>query len=306
MVTFGKPFTFFASYGTNLPQTTKSVQYIELRPEQPSKDFMPGRGLNSTCLSNPIEGTNGGYDSPRSCIIFPNDAANRATLVNSTGFFRTVSNYSSINQLYLSDDFAVLGPAEPPSDIDFQATSFGSKSKCKVVTGLCDAKSTAGARTLYPSMNNFVCNSTMAGLNMTGNFDNVLAPTNISGLRTGPPVTNLTDPDNSDIPPALIILGENTMAPNDFLIGLQYFYDAEKLNQTEIGGPRYGAPNPHELHWAMAWRVPFTTPLTFAPPDPKDIADVGITRVAAGGSQGLLSCDTEISEVVRSCSHSFS
>lgn len=291
-------------------QGTKPVQYLELRPEQPSQAFAPGRGFNSTCLNYP-EGIRGGYDSPIACIIYPNDAVNIPQLLNETEFFRTAANYSDVNQVYLSDGYAVLGPAKPPLDLDFQARSFGSQTSCRVVTGLCGAHSTVGARIVYPSSLNFVCNTTMAGLNMTGNFQNVLAPLNSSGLTTGPAVTDAGQGNNTY--PALIVLGGNTIVGNSFSIGFQYFNDLQKLKQTPELNEYHGlGEDRNQLYWALVWRVPFSTTLThgYSPPyinDDTVAADtpvtnetvaVGVSTASTGGSLGILSCETNISKVI--------
>ena len=117
------------------------------------------------------------------------DAVNKPELINRTEFVKTAANFSQINQMYLRDGFTVLGPANPPADFDFQADTFGSHTSCRAVTGLCGANNTAGARHPAPSDYNFVCNASVAGLNMTGHFINDLEPdidlsvTNSSGSR---------------------------------------------------------------------------------------------------------------------------
>ena len=250
------------------------------------------------------EGINGDLDIPISCITLANDAVNKPQLFNETEFFRTAANYSDVNQVYLSDGYAVLGPAKPPLDLVFQATSFGSQTSCRAVTGLCGANSTAGERHVFPSSSNFVCNTTVAGLNMTGNFQNVIAPND-------EPVTGAGQGSNTSS--ALIILGGNTMVGNSFSIGFQYFDDSQKLKQTPALNEYYGlAEDRHQLYWALVWHVPFSTTLTDiyeARPDKNDTLDAttpvengaaaaGVSTAGTGGSVGILSCETNISEVV--------
>ena len=155
----------------------------------------------------------------------------------------------------------MLGPVNPSLDLDFQATGFGSQILCRAVTGLCGANSTAGARILIPSDFNFVCNATTAGLSMTGNFLNVLAPPNESGSSSGPDVTDTTQGNGTS--PALVVLGGNTISGNSFSIGFQYFDDSQGLAQTPKLDVHYGSgEDRHQLYWALVWWAPFSTVLT--------------------------------------------
>jgi hypothetical protein len=65
------------------------------------------------------------------------DAVNHEKLKNQTEFVRTAGNQSAINQVYFRDGHAVLGPYNPPLDLDFQATSFASETSCRVVSSEC-------------------------------------------------------------------------------------------------------------------------------------------------------------------------
>ena len=232
---------------------------------------------------------------------------NSPTLVNRTEFVRTAANSSMINQLYMSDGFAVLGPANPPIDFDFQADTFGSQTSCRPVTGLCGANSTRGQRIVYPSDYNFACNASVAGLNMTGNFFSVLAPRNEStGASSGPPVTDGSDGrKNKGVLPAFFVLGGNTIGGNTYPIGFQYFNDSQKLRQRETPdenfGYRWEDANDSYLHWAMVWRADFDSPIgSYGERDnnPNNVSAVGISDVDSGGSLGILSCDTNIYELV--------
>ena len=228
-------------------------------------------------------------------MIYPNDAVNTPQLLNETKFFRTAANTSDVNLVYLSDGYAMLGPTNPPLDLDFQATGYGSQTSCRVLTGLCGANSTAGDRILFPSDFNFVCNATIAGLNMTGSFLNVIAP---NGDNQG---------DSTN--PALVVLGGNTIAWNSFSIGFQYFDDSQKLTQTPNLDESYGSSEDrHQLYWALVWWAPISTVLTHTPgenstwdtPVINETAAVGVSTASyKGGSVGILSCETNISEVVR-------
>ena len=303
--------TALFSTALNSDQGTRSVLYLELRPEQPSQAFTLGRAFNSTCLSNPSGIFNDTIEGPTSCMIDLIDAnlinASAPQLLNETEFFRTAANTSNVNLVYLSDGYAVLGPAKPPLDLDFQATGFGSQTSCRAITGLCDTQSTEGDELVWPSNFNFVCNATVAGLNMTGNFLDVLA---LPG--SGPAVTNATQGNKTD--PYQVVLGGNTINGNSYSIGFQYFNDSQRLEQTPILNPYYGTggEDRHQLYWALVWWAPFTTVLTNGgtplgmnatlisdTPVTNETAAVGGSIGSREGSLGILSCETNISEVVR-------
>ena len=288
--------------------------YLELRPEQPSQAFAPGREFNSTCLTYPA-GNDGSYDIPFSCILELNDVPS-PQLLNETEFVRTAANSSDVNQVYWSDGYAVLGPAEPPLDLDFQATGFGSQTSCRALTGLCGANSTFGLTVGLGitdfSVFNFVCNATIAGLNMTGNFLNALAPLDEnSGLSSGPAVSDGTQGNTTNS--GSVVLGGNTIAGNSFSIGFQYFNDSQRLAQTPKLDEYYGSGEDlHQLYWALVWWAPITTVLTHGStpsgmnvtlaketPVTYETAAVGVTTAEKGGSFGILGCETNISEVVR-------
>ena len=205
----------------------------------------------------------------------------------------------------------MLGPAKPPLDLEFQATGFGSQTSCRALTGLCGANSTVGERIPYPSDFNFVCNATIAGLSMTGNFLNVLAPLNESGLSSGPAVTDATQGNKTD--PTLVVLGGNTIVGNSFSIGFQYFNDSQRLAQTPRLDEYYGSgEDRHQLYWALVWWAPFSTVLTHGytgagvnatlawdTPVTNETAAVGVSTASIGGFVGILACETNVSEVVR-------
>ena len=244
-------------------------------------------------------------------------ASSNPQLLNETEFVRTAANSSDVNLVYLSDGYAVLGPAKPPLDLDFQATGFGSQTSCRALTGLCGANSTVGGAIPNPSDFNFVCNATIAGLNMTGNFLNVLAPLNDSGMSTGPAVSDGTYGNETYF--NSVVLGGNTIAGNSFSIGFQYFNDSQRLAQTPNLDKFFGSgEDRHQLYWALVWWAPITTVLThgstpsgmnitlaFDTPVTNETVAVGVSSNSRGGSFGILSCETNISEIVGcSCTNS--
>lgn len=230
-------------------------------------------------------------------MIVPNRASFIPQLLDETEFFRTAANTSNVNLVYSSDGYAVLGPANPPLDLDFQATSFGSQTSCRTLTGLCTAQSTVGDGMVVPSKFNFVCNATVAGLNMTGNFLNLLAPLDESGSSSGLAVTNATQGNDTD--PYKVVLGGNTIVGDSFSIGFQYFDNSQRLAQTPSLDEYYGSggDDRHQLYWALVWWAPFTTMLTrdYNPseinatlasetPVTNETAAVGVSTASKGGS----------------------
>lgn len=275
---------------------------------------MPGRDLNGNCLGYPP------YSSlnpappqgfPAYCIVDLGEVAENADvpqLFNRTEFLKTAGNFSSLNRVYLSNGYAVLGPAEPPQHIDFQATSFAAKSSCRAVTTLCGLMSTFNKLSADVSQFNFVCNSTGAGLNMTGNFLNVLAPlkdNKTTGLEVDDAIID------GEVVPNQVVLGGNTIAGNSFDIGFQFFKDAEKQQQTPTPDMYTGLPGDDEavrdqnqIHWALAWYAPFSSPLDGAVGQRSGNGTAAVYKNGRSkdGSFGILSCDTNISEVVgQSC-----
>jgi hypothetical protein len=96
------------------------------------------------------------------CLFLPPDH-DEFTLIDEAEYTKTGNNLSDINQLYLGDEgHTLLGPAEIPTGLGFQATSFGSRTSCEIVTDLCHVNSSASAA--YESVS---CNVTAAGLNLT-------------------------------------------------------------------------------------------------------------------------------------------
>ena len=293
---------------TNSLQGTKSVQYLEMRPEN-TQAFLPGRGLSTQCLSNPYGNATtpeGGIDSsiPTGCIIFRGDAVNQPTLANQTEFVRTAGNQSVINQVYYYYAQAVLGPYSPPPEVDFEATSFGSHTACRVVTSECGAQSVTGARNPYPWSFNFKCNDT-AGLNLTGNFQSLMVdpkfpslglPANLSGAPNG-------DPDTQ-------IQKGNSMLLTPYDMAFQYFYDTAKHKQIDSHLGNVIEDDKHQLNWAVAFNLHLNWAFWIENNNPSGFpiqndsnqlnpwAALNLVGDASGGASGVMSCQTNISEIV--------
>ena len=275
-----------------------------MRPDHPEA-FSPGRGLSSTCLNNPdglLTRPDGSIDSsvPHNCIVFIGDAVNEDTLINQTEFVRTAGNQSAINQIYYHDGHAVLGPYNPPLDLEFEATSFGSKTSCRVVTSECGAKSITGARNPYPWGSNFKCNDT-AGLNITGNFL-ALKPDPQNPELGLPP--KLSGAPSSD-PDAQIQKG-NSM----YDMAFQYFNDSAKQQQIDNHLGKGITNDTSQLNWAMVFQLhlnwafwiennnPSGFPIKNATNELNPWAALNLVGNVNGGANGILSCQTNISEIV--------
>ncbi len=181
----------------------------------------------------------------------------------------------------------MLGPAHIPDNLDFQATSYGSHTECRIVTTQCGAVSTHGEA---PSIGNFVCNNTMAGLNMTGNF--YLLGQALESYWGGP--------NNSS---GIEIENVNTMSQSSFTFGFQYFDDSAKQEQVEqpsmhgLGIDESGVVLniTNQYFWALAFSLP-----SFAEGAQPDNPWAGLDLVADRGigAEGIMSCETNISEIV--------
>ncbi len=156
-----------------------------MKPSDSFLDFNPGRGLNPTCLN----GSNfqGGLPMP-GCVTLggvENGAggANPVKLVGYSEYLKTASNKSAINQVYMTKDMAILGPAYPPINVDFEATSFASNTRCHMVTTLCDAQASSGAEPYLDADISFNCSVAVAGLNFTGNFSQLSGTTGTTAQK---------------------------------------------------------------------------------------------------------------------------
>ena len=217
------------------------------------------------------------------CIVDPGDPYNQPVLINQTEYMKTAGNVSDLNQVYLGFhdglQYSVLGPAHIPDDFDFQTTSYGSHTECHLVTTQCGAVSAPRARFAKPWDFNFVCNNTMAGLNMTGNFANLGQATESYANSA----SNVSD--------GMRVEDINTMNPSSFGFGFQYFKDSAKQIQ---GANEYIADH---YFWAMAFSLDIY--LYHGMQSGNPWAKLNLVASTRGGPEGIMSCVTNISEIVR-------
>ena len=236
-------------------------------------------------------------------------------LINQSEYVKTVGNISDLNKVYLGFyeglQYSVLGPAHIPDDIDFQATSYGSHTECRLVTTQCGAKSPYEDfdPDLQPDAENFVCNNTMAGLNMTGNF-----------AHLGQSIESYLGGDNNDSTTDEPIENVNTTAQSNFHFEFQYFYDSAKQKQVpqlknsgfsivESGpisiifglgavenGPISNMTN--QYFWAFAFSLDIFPSLNNKAQTNNPWAGLNLVVSTQGAPEGIMSCETNISEIV--------
>ena len=291
---------------TDLLQSTKSVQYLEMRPRAAPDWFNPGRGVKQSCLDNASGMDENGTFEVAGCIIFPGDAVNQPVLINQTEYIKTTENVSDLNKVFLGYNdnlqYSVLGPAQVPGNLDFQATSYGSHTECRMVTTQCGAQTAYGDRDEPPDVFNFACNNSMAGLNMTGNFG-TLGQRQESYLESG---SNASSMLSKNISNEMIIENVNTLSTSNFGFGFQYFSDSAKREQIPypsaygLGGAEDSpiTDTTNQYFWALAFSLDIQLDISGAAQNRNPWAPLNLVAGAQGGAEGIMSCETNISEIV--------
>ena len=233
--------------------------------------------------------------------------------MNQTEYIKIVGNLSDLNKVYLSFheglQYSVLGPAHIPDDLDFQATSYGSHTECRVVTAQCGAVSSDGDEHDPPAYN-FACNKTMAGLNMTGNF--MFLGEAIESYQGG--FNNLSEDS--------VIENANTMFQSEFGFGFgfQYFSDSAKQEQVSLNeghgvtglgvaglggvglvgvGDGQNSSITNQYFWAIAFSLDIQPSIANATDIDNPWAGMNVVPGPLYGANGIMSCETNISEIVR-------
>ncbi len=195
--------------------------------------------------------------------------ANPFKLVGYSEYLKTASNQSAINQVYMTKDMAILGPAYPPINVDFEATSFASSTRCHMATSLCYTQESSGAEPYLDADISFNCSVAVAGLNFTGNFSQLSGTTGTTAkkvdLTSSATYTNAFDGNNHGL-------------------GFRYFSNSTK---NDPGFLPASLDNP-ELWWGLLFLLRYSDPTI----DPE------IVMQPAGESGGIMSCTTNLSEVV--------
>ena len=216
----------------------------------------------------------------------PAEGTNAGGLIDQPEFVLTANNLSTRNRVYSSGGQAVL--TNPPNAVDidfnlnadFEATSFGSHTSCQMVTGVCGVNAYSSKTTGAAQETPFVCNVTEAGLDLSGNFSDISnhlqSNNNTFGLSGG---------------------SEGTVKSNS--VGFQYFNDAKKTRRSaQLGPTNYSSPN---LWWAFIFTLDtgWETNRPIADVVTGEIfAETQIAALTNGGYGGILSCNTNLSQVV--------
>ena len=169
--------------------------------------FKPGRGLPSVCNDLPpfapdqSDGTMGiipvltGPEKQHlnACYSFLEELSSRSLSENTKEFTKLEK-----------PEGWFLVPDAPPADVDFQATTFGSSTSCKVVTSLCDViqptmiVNDTGSREAPKEVPTgdfaYECKSGRAGLELSGNASEVRNPSRFPSAGHGFIVQYYSDP----------------------------------------------------------------------------------------------------------------
>lgn len=148
----------------------------------------PGRGLSPLCLDLPP------YDPDP---LSQNSTDHFECLNLTTPNWYSVSpdvNKSVTNKILNKPEGWFYGPAKPPAELDFEATTFGSVTSCDMVTDLCDIfQHTVTEQSEVVDQNSintgtnsteqipvgdygYDCKRDRAGLNIRGNFSDIRDP----------------------------------------------------------------------------------------------------------------------------------
>ena len=248
-----------------------------MQPVPFTANFSPGRGINKECLSQYAS-----YSAAESCIMNPSGSGGGGGLINQNEYVSTASNSSKFSQVYLTDGMAVLGPADPPPDMDFSATSFGARTICEVVTSQCNAKYIDPEGDDADRDVTFSCAASTSGLDLVGNFSN------LNSASSGWPRESKNDLQNS--------IG-STVGGDTGAFGFQFYSDAQKT-KLDIG---HGIPSRGDIpHIWFAWVFQLSAGFGAEDDDSEsgDVNNIGLTLLPDGGLGGIISCSTDLFDVV--------
>ena len=245
-----------------------SVQYLERRSQPNAPSFTPGRGIPQSCLTRDFPGGLG-TELALGCILRPdtNNPNTFRTLWNASEYIRTAENQSNYNQVYLSGGQAVLGPSRPPPDLDFSATSFGSQTNCQMVTDLCYVPLVTFEGPEPYLYADYGCITTTAGLNLTGSFSDVAYGDDIDGV---------------------------------YGLLFQYYNDTHKLHQV-VNREVLVDQGSTQLFWGLVFELQFAGALSVDSnnmTNSSQPASFGLIQQPSGAFAGILSCETNLSEIV--------
>jgi len=223
--------------------------------------------------------------------VNPALGTNAGGLIHQTEFVRTVNNLSLLNQVYSIGGQVVIANPPMPSvsklnlNIDFQATSFASHTSCQMVTGDCGVNAYSSNTTSGAQKTPFVCNVTRAGLDVAGNFSDISSHPNSTNNTFG-------------------LFGASEGSVKSYSIGFQYFDDAEKTQRSsQLGPTNYSSPS---LWWASIFTLDSGWESDRQNADivtGEIMAETQIASLGNGRWGGILSCNTNLSQVVSKTSY---
>ncbi|KAL8860592.1 MAG: hypothetical protein Q9178_002945 [Gyalolechia marmorata] len=157
--------------------SVSTVQFLAQEP-LPSNDpvysnFTPGRGLSPLCSDLPIERDQlpGGRGVLSYCLSLSQETEGSYMSGTSASSSYQNATKSEDNTILSTPEGWLIMPVNPPADMDFYATTFGSLTQCKEATSLCNAE--VSSTKWLDAYCLFDCKRDRAGLDFTGNLSDL-------------------------------------------------------------------------------------------------------------------------------------
>ena len=263
------------------------MQYLQIKEVTNLSGLKPSRVIPEDCLNLPYEVYEKGDDKRflKYCNIARGTAESAApVLINQAEFIRTVDNQSDVNSILDIEGISVLGPADPPTNAEFQASSFGSKTACEVITDKCYHKQEFN--NMFGTDVVFNCSKNSTGVEYWGYF------AHIDGAISA--IAHLHHNDTWDM---TVAVGKSL----EYGYQLAYFDDESFTTYNSSGN--IDAPEDLNLPkqwWAMAFSMP--NPFIATPEAERNVSHIydtlGLLEAPRGRTGGIARCSTEMSFVV--------
>ncbi|KAI9716401.1 MAG: hypothetical protein M1828_000343 [Chrysothrix sp. TS-e1954] len=256
---------------TWLHVSTNSVTYEQMQDVPLDVNFSPSRALPKGCLT--------GDDSVVSCLENPSGSGGGGGFINQDEYVNTAANASDFSRVYISNGIAVLAAAKPPPDLDFTATSYGSRTSCEVVSKKCKPKFINPGGADASRDISFDCKADIAGLDLAGKFGDLdKSPADGDGTNTDP---------RNDL--------ENSLGISD-LFGFQFYNNAEKTDLAIGSGRPDNSKIPHIwFAWVFVLGAGFNTGILDG--DYGEVNPVGLIALQDAGLGAIVSCHTDLYDV---------
>ncbi|KAH0559688.1 hypothetical protein GP486_003799 [Trichoglossum hirsutum] len=140
---------------TWLHVTTKTISFVQVSAVG-KPDHALGRGLSSTCLDTYNSKVTNNFGVHYPCTL--DVALSNVNLLGTSEAYKTVNNISTTNQVdtvSFGSTYALLVDADPPSDIDYSATTFAVSTQCTSIGHECGLNPALGISTPFncPNIN---------------------------------------------------------------------------------------------------------------------------------------------------------